>query len=125
MTATFTFQYNRAYQVSSQWKTITDEVFSGREQRRNMWTTPRRKWSLEFDKNGTDTNAIMAFFDARKGSYEAFYWTWQATHPDTGESMGGDGNTYLVRFDTDELNISHIAEGFSTFNITLVEVKNL
>ncbi len=124
MSETFNFQYKRAYQVSSQWHTIVDEVYSGGEQRRNMWTNPRKKWTLEFDKNSTDTNAIMAFFNARKGRYEAFNWVWQATHPITGENLGGDGTTYSVRFDDDSLNFEHLALGYTKFQITFVEVKN-
>jgi len=122
MTATFSFQYNRAYQISSQWNTIVDEVYSGSEQRRNLWTNSRKKWVLEFSKNDTDTNDIMTFFNARKGRYEAFYWTWQDVHPVTGENMGGDGNIYTVRFDQDELNFEHLALGYKKFQLTLVEV---
>ena len=123
MTATFNYQYNRAYQASSSWNTIVDEVYSGGEQRRNLWTNPRRKWVLEFSKDNTDSNAIMAFFNARKGKYEAFYWTWQATHPVTGEAMGGDGQQYTVRFDADELNFEHLALGYRKFQVTFVEVN--
>ncbi|HSA06144.1 MAG TPA: DUF2460 domain-containing protein [Candidatus Gastranaerophilales bacterium] len=121
MTETFNYQYKTAYQTSSQWNTIIDEVYSGGEQRRNLWTNSRKKWVLEFSKNDADANAIMAFFNARKGRYEAFYWTWQATHPVTGKSMGGDGTQYTVRFDQDELNLEHLALGYKTFQITLVE----
>lgn len=124
MTATFNYQYKRAYQVSSQWNTIIDDVYSGGEQRRNMWSSARKKWVLEFDKNNTDANAIMAFFNARKGRYEKFYWTWQDTHPVTGENMGGDGTQYTVRFDHDELSLEHLALGYKTFQITLVEVNS-
>ena len=122
MTATFDFQYKKAYKISSQWNTIVDDIYSGSEQRRNLWTNSRKKWVLEFNKDDTDTAAILAFFDARKGRYEAFYWDWQDTHPITGEEMGGDGSQYTVRFDQDELNFEHLASGYKTFQITLVEV---
>ena len=124
MTATFSYQYNRAYQASSQWNTVIDTVFSGKEQRRNLWSSSRKKWILEFNKNDTDMAAILAFFDARKGCYEAFNWTWQATHPDTGENIGGDDVQYLVRFDDDQLSFEHFVLGYTKFQITLVEVKN-
>ncbi len=113
--ATFDYQYKRAYQVSSQWNTIIDDVYSGGEQRRNMWSNGRKKWVLEFDKNLTDSNAIMAFFNARRGRYEAFDWTWA--------DVGGDNQQYTVRFDHDELNFEHLALGYNTFQITLVEVQ--
>lgn len=122
MTATFDFTYKRAYKVSSRWNTIVDDVFSGKEQRRNLWTNSRKKWILEFDKNHTDFNSILAFFDARKGRYEAFNWEWKNVHPITNEEIGGDGETYLVRFDTDELGFEHIRKGYTKFQITLVEV---
>ncbi|KKQ09682.1 MAG: hypothetical protein US20_C0005G0002 [Candidatus Pacebacteria bacterium GW2011_GWF1_36_5] len=124
MTATFNFNYKRAHQISSEWKTIIDEMYTGGEQRRNQWTQSRKSWALDFDKNSTDTAAIMAFFDARKGQYEAFYWTWKATHPATGESMGGDGVQYLVRFANDKLDISHDIGGYTTFSITLQQVQS-
>lgn len=124
MTATFNFQYERAFKVSSKWNTVIDSVFSGREQRRNMWTAPQKRWALQFSVRQVDAEAIMAFFDARKGSYEAFYWTWQATHPTKGNSMGGDGETYLVRFADDTLDFEHAFNGNGTFSIQLVEVKS-
>lgn len=124
MTATFNYQYKRSYQISSIWNTVVDEVYSGGEQRRNLWTNSRKKWVLEFDKNSTDTNALMTFFNARKGRYEDFNWTWQSTHPITGENMGGDGNTYTVRFDHDELSLEHLVLGYSKFQITLIEVNS-
>ena len=122
MTVSFDYQHKRAYQISAQWNTVVDDVYSGSEQRRNLWTNPRRKWVLEFSKDNTNSNAIMAFFNARKGRYEAFNWIWQENHSVTGESIGGDGQTYLVRFDHDELNFEHLALGYKNFQITLVEV---
>ena len=124
MTATFSYQYEKAYQVSSEWKTIIDEVYSGSEQRRNMWSSPRKKWVLRFSVRHSSATDILAFFNARKGRYEAFYWTWQDTHPVTGVDMGGDGVQYLVRFDMDELNLEHVFMGNQTFQITLVEVQS-
>jgi len=122
MTVSFDYQHKRAYQISAQWNTVVDDVYSGGEQRRNLWTNPRRKWVLEFSKDNANSNAIMEFFNARKGRYEAFNWIWQENHSATGEAMGGDGQTYLVRFEHDELNFEHLALGYKNFQITLVEV---
>lgn len=124
MTATFSYQYEKAYQVSSEWKTVLDEVYSGSEQRRNMWTNARKKWVLKFSVRHASATDILAFFNARKGMYEAFNWTWQDTHPVNGNDMGGDGVEYLVRFDMDELNFEHVFLGNQTFQITLVEVQS-
>ena len=104
--------------------TDVDKTYSGGEQRKNLWTVPRRKWVLEFAKNETNTNAIIDFFIARKGKFEAFSWVWASTHSTTGEDLGGDGNTYTVRFDTDNLNIKHIVEGNATFTIPIVQVAS-
>jgi phage-related protein len=119
---TFDFYYERAYTAGVQFNTLVDEVVSGNEQRRDMWTNPRRKWRLEFNANNVDTEAIVNFFIARKGRKEAFYWVWEATDPILNIDKGGDGGIYLVRFDTDELNFDHIAMGYTTFYIDLVQV---
>ena len=123
MTETFNFQYERAYKASSSWKTLIDEVYSGGEQRRNQWSEPRKKWVLQFNVNAANAEDILDFFDARRGRYEAFYWQWQAVHPVKGTNMGGDGETYTVRFDDDTLNFEHLFYGNKTFQITLVEVN--
>ena len=111
MTATFNFVYKRAYQLSSEWNTIVDEAYSGREQRRNLWTSSRKSWQLDFEKTPENTSAILSFFDARKGKYEAFNWTWEF-----------DNQTYLVRFDTDKLDMD-VYDGFSEFSLKLVQVN--
>jgi len=123
MTATFDYNYKRAYKVSAEFKTDVQDFYTGNEQRLNRWTNPRRKWVLDFDKNHTDTNSILAFFEARKGMYEAFNWTWKATDQD-GNEAGGDGVSRLVRFDTDTLDISHLALGYTEFSIPFVEVTS-
>lgn len=120
MTETFDFNYNRAYTASVQFNTIVDEVFSGKEQRRDVWTNPRRRWILEFEKSkDTITNdnweQIVNFFIDRKGRKEFFEWTWST-------DKGGDGKTYAVRFDTDELNLDIMELGYSKFSIPIVQV---
>lgn len=51
----------RTYTASIEFKTIIDDHFSGNEQRRDQWTTPRRGWVLEFEKT-PDTARIMEKF---------------------------------------------------------------
>lgn len=115
MTDTFNFNYNKAYTASVQFNTLVDEKFTGKEQRRDSWTNPRRKWNLEFEKNQVDREALVNFFIAQKGRKNAFNWTWDA-------DKGGDGQTYLVRFDTDELQLDILELGYSRFSITLIQV---
>jgi len=122
MTATFSYEYKRAYTVSTKWNTLVDELISGNEQRKNLWSTPLRKWQLDFEAPPDVTQDIVDFFNARRGKYEAFYWKWLATSPSTGKSLGGDDTTYLVRFDQDELDIKHIAIGYTSFSLKFQEV---
>lgn len=117
MTDTFNFVYKKAYTSSVQFNTIIDEKFTGKEQRRDVWTNPRRKWILEFEKNKVDREALVNFFIVQRGRKNAFNWTWDV-------DKGGDGKPYLVRFDTDELSLDILELGYSTFSIPLVQVFN-
>ena len=121
---TFNCLYKRAYTTSIEFNTIIDQTFSGNEQRRDQWTNPRHSWSLDFEKNNINMQAVMAFFTQQKGKKLSFNWTWLAAHPVTGENMGGDGNTYLVRFDIDKLDFKILQMGYGTFTIPLVQVFN-
>lgn len=115
MTDTFNFPYKQAHVSSVEFNTIIDGTFTGGEQRRDAWSNPRYQWQLDFEKNQIDRQAFMTFFINQKGKKNAFNWTWDA-------SKGGDGNTYLVRFDTDKLDFNVVEMGYSTFSITLVQV---
>lgn len=120
--STFNFDYEQAYTSFVKFNTLVDDTESGGEQRRDIWTNPRRKWRLEFNVLTAQREAIINFFIARKGRKEAFNWIWRATDPTTGEEYGGDGVTYLVRFDMDELSFDHVVIGFNTFYIDLIQV---
>lgn len=115
MTDTFNFKYKQAHVSSVAFNTIVDETFTGGEQRRDLWSTPRHKWTLDFEKNQVDRASLVTFFTNQKGRKNAFNWVWDS-------SKGGDGNTYLVRFDTDQLDLNVLEMGYSTFSITLVQV---
>jgi len=114
-TDVFNFNYNRAYTASVEFKTIVDEATSGKEQRRDMWTKPQRRWMLECDKNKVDREELVNFFIAQKGQKKAFNWNWAA-------DKGGDGQTYKVRFAVDKLELNILELGYSNFKIELVEV---
>lgn len=115
MVDTFNYPYKQAHVNSIQYKTIVDETFTGKEQRRDTWTNPRMSWVLDFEKNPANTAAVATFFKNQKGRKTAFNWTWDS-------DKGGDGNTYLVRFASDVLNFSIMESGYSTFSIQFVEV---
>lgn len=111
----FEFDYNRAYTASVEYKTIVDEATSGKEQRRDMWSAPVRKWQLEMDKNKIDREALVQFFMEQKGRKKTFEWTWDA-------EKGGDGQTYKVRFVSDKLELNILELGYSNFKIEITEV---
>lgn len=117
MTDTFIQPYKNAYVSSIQYKTIVDETFTGKEQRRDAWTKPRMSWALEFEKNPANTVAVATFFKNQKGRKNAFNWTWDS-------SKGGDDQQRLVRFGSDVLDFNIMESGYSTFKITLVEVND-
>ena len=63
-------------------KTLISKGESGRERRRSKASTARRTFKLAFKiLTNTEIDAILAFYIARKGSYESFTWT----HPRTAE----------------------------------------
>jgi hypothetical protein len=113
--AVFNFNYNRAHTTNVEFKTIVDEATSGKEQRRDMWERPQRRWTLEMDKNKVDREALVNFFIQQKGQKHAFDWTWET-------DKGGDGQTYRVRFAKDKLELNILELGYSNFKIELVEV---
>lgn len=115
MTDTFNFTYKQAHVSSVEFNTIVDETFTGGEQRRDLWSSPRYKWTLAFEKSQVDRASLVAFFVNQKGKKNAFNWVWDS-------AKGGDGNTYLVRFDTDQLDLNILEMGYSTFSINLVQV---
>ena len=115
MTDTFNFPYKQAHVASVEFNTIIDGTFTGGEQRRDIWTNPRKSWILDFEKDQTDWNALMTFFINERGRKNAFYWTWDST-------KGGDGVQYLVKFDTDKLDLSVLEMGYATFSIKIVQV---
>lgn len=115
MTTFNDFDYKRAYVSSVQFNTIVDETFTGGEQRRDLWSTPRRKWTLDFEKDQVDREALVNFFITQKGRKNTFSWIWAT-------DKGGDGQSHTVRFDSDQLDFSVLEMKYSTFNITLVEV---
>lgn len=115
MTDTFNFPYKQAHVSSVEFNTLVDETFTGGEQRRDVWSSPRHMWQLDFEKNQVDRTALTTFFVNQRGRKTAFNWTWDS-------SKGGDGATYLVRFDTDKLDFNILEMGYSIFSITLIQV---
>jgi hypothetical protein len=108
------------YANSTEFKTLIDEHFSGNEQRRNQWSAPRRSWVLEFAKTPSLLANFDAFFTRQLGKKQTFNWTWVTTID--GQPTGGNGQTYLVRFDTDKPEYQIMELGYSTFKIPIIQV---
>jgi len=97
-TATFTVPWVSADRFSISFKTDIDAEYTAHEQRNALWTNPQYKWSVNIPRSQANWSALQAFFIDRKGRFNAFNFIFDS-------SKGGDGVTYLVRFDTpnDEL----------------------
>ena len=80
-------------------KTDVDSEYTAHEQRNKLYSLPRLGWSLRVEKTASNYQKLRAFFLARAGRFNAFYWVW-----DSAIDEFGDDQQYLVRFDTDELN---------------------
>lgn len=117
---TFTVPWVRAHKRKISFKTDIDGEYTVHEQRNALWINPRHSWTLSFEKTPTDILAVQAFFIARKGRWQAFNWVYSSTDK-YGRKTGGDDKTYLVRFDTDDLDEA-IQSGYSTFDLPIVEV---
>lgn len=95
--------------------TLVDKVFTASNSRRSLWTTPKKSWTLTFEKNATVRKQIEDFFIAKRGKFKCFQWTWKTEH-------GGDGETYWVRFDSDTLKTDISELGYSKIELKIKEV---
>lgn len=118
--ATFAEAWVRAHSRKISFKTDIDGEYTAHEQRNALWTNPRRSWTLTFEKTPETVKAVQEFFIARKGRWQSFNWVY-ASIDKYGRKTGGDDQTYLVRFDTDDLE-EQIEIGHSTFNVPIVLV---
>ena len=80
------------------WKTVTHESVSGMELRTSLMSYPRYRISLSYEvlQAGSvgDFQALIGFFNARRGSWDDFLWLDPADHVATSAGFGtGDGAT--------------------------------
>ena len=111
----FNFYHKADCESSIDFYRIMDKVFTATNTQKIYWNTPKKKWTLQFEKDPQTRKLIENFFIAKRGRFRSFNWTWL-------KSRGGDGNTYHVRFDTDCLQLDIDYLGYSTFQLQLVEV---
>ncbi|MGN0015686.1 MAG: hypothetical protein ACI37T_09745 [Candidatus Gastranaerophilaceae bacterium] len=111
----FDFWHSAQCNYSIEYKTILDSIFSAQNNKKTYWDSPKRKWTLTFEKNAKIRKQLEDFFIAKRGRFRSFNWTWD-------KERGGDGNTYSVRFDTDILNSEVFEYGFGKITVDLKEV---
>lgn len=111
----FNFYHNAESENAIDFYRIMDSVFTAANNLKVWWDSPKKSWTLKFDKDPETRRKIEEFFISKRGRFRSFDWTWE-------KSRGGDGKTYHVRFDTDTLQMDMDKWGFSTFQIQLVEV---
>lgn len=117
MAAMFDIPWIAASRFSIQFKTDIDAEYTAHEQRNALWSNPRYKWSILVPKNTTNFHALLNFFSARKGRWNAFNFTWAS-------DKQGDGRTYLVRFDCPEDELIFASDDGENWIIPIVQVVN-
>lgn len=113
----------QVYSYTLSYNTLVDEKWTGNEQRRQQWTYPRRKWTLEFRKTPEGGRKLEEFFKEVRGQFKAFKFKWSKIYED-GTDMGGDDQWYYVRLASDDLNFNMDYCGYRTATIDLIEVRN-
>ena len=98
------------------YSTVKDLLLTSHNNRVASYDTPLRRWVLTFQKPAADFLALEEFFNACKGRFRSFNWTYPLSH-------GGDGQTYRVRFDSDTLEASRSYEGYGRTQLALMEVR--
>ena len=111
----FNFWHSAESRFSIEFRTIADAVFSARNSKKTYWELPKRKWTLNFQKTPEVRKKVEEFFLSKRGKFRAFKWTWST-------EKGGDGKTYDVRFDTDELDLDIFNFGYSEFSLDIKEI---
>ncbi len=83
---TTTWKPSYVYPYGPTYRTVISRFESGKEQRRQKWSSPRHAFNLTFNALASSTaDAIRVFFDARAGSYDTF------TYPNFPQYVSGTG----------------------------------
>ena len=114
---TFDFEYREAYTSTIEFDTQINEKHKGKEQRYPKWTYPKRTFTLKFDKNFSDRQALENFFIKVMQTGGKFNWTWAA-------DKGGNDKTYLCYFENETFkqNIKNL--GYMDCELGLVCIDN-
>ena len=109
------FYHKAECESSIEFYTIVDKIFSARNDRKSYWDTPKKSWTLTFEKNAKTRKKIENFFIAKRGRFRSFEWKWK-------KEFGGDDKVYNVRFDEDTLQSNIDAFGYGEIKIKIKEV---
>jgi phage-related protein len=107
---TFTWVPFYPPKVKDSYNVLTTEFESGKVQKRYKGRFPTQ-WTLQFKTSWAEMAAIRAFFQARRGGFEAFSWI---------DPWSGTSKT--VRFASNELEIETEFKLNGIFTITFEEV---
>ena len=107
--ATFTATPLYAYQRGINHNVLITEFESGKEQRKYLGVRART-WTVGFRDTVATIAAIEDFYNARKGSYEAFTWT----------PPGGSATS--VRFEEGSLTVSYYGTHYAECEVTMREI---
>lgn len=71
---------------------------SGREERNSRWAHSRRRWNAGYGvKSRADMQAVLTFFEERRGRFHSFLWRDGLDHSAEGQAIG-TGNGVLTAF---------------------------
>jgi hypothetical protein len=63
------------YSLEMEYRTVVSQFDSGNEQRRSKWSFPKYNVTLHYNAlEATDVDTLWDFYQARKGSFEAFHF---------------------------------------------------
>lgn len=109
------FYHKAECENSIEFYTIVDKIFTFQDNRKAWWDSPKKSWTLTFEKTPEIRKQIEHFFIQKHGKFKAFDWTWE-------KDRGGDGKTYRVRFDDDTLQTDIEDLGYGNIQVKLQEV---
>lgn len=91
---TFSYTPQFVWSTTSSFNVLETTFESGKTQRRFKGNRPK-EWTLSFKGKWSDLSGILNFYEARKGSLEAFNW-----------APPGEVNTISVVFKENSLQVS-------------------
>lgn len=95
-----------------EFKTLVTDFESGKEQRRQKWSTDRKRFHLVYNAIPASTaSSILTEFESNKGAYSTFTWTNPA-----------DTTQYTVRFVEDSLQLQYVTTTVVRLEFDFIEV---